>query len=151
MSVKKCKANKKLNTFSGPDIFRFIVIALFYKPFLDAKLLSIFLMIKLTFGFSLFCSNVLSKNLKQKYFSIWKMLSSHINHYQLLNEYVSQMLSSHKPLSVTKWIRFSQLFCFLSNAKCQNSNANFLSNETNWIGEINLVFQSPFFRHGNVI
>ena len=23
------------------------------------------------------------------------MLSSHINHYQLLNEYVSQMLSSH--------------------------------------------------------
>ena len=134
MSVKKCKANKKLNTFSGPDIFRFIVIALFYKPFLDAKLLSIFLMIKLTFGFSLFCSNVLSKNLKEKYF------------FNLKNAF-----QSYIPLSVTKWIRFSQLFCFLSNAKCQNSNANFLSNEMNWIGEINLVFQSPFFRHGNVI
>ena len=131
MSVKKCKANKKLNTFSGPDIFRFIVIALFYKPFLGAKLLSIFLMIKLTFGFSLFCSNLLNKNLKQKYFF--------------------KFFQSYKPSSVTKWIRFSQLFCFLSNAKCQNSNANFLSNETNWIGEINLVFQSLFFRHGNVI
>ena len=134
MPVKKCKANKKWNTFSGPNIFRFIVSTLFYKPFLGAKLLSIFLMIKLTFGFSLFCSNVLSKNIKQKYF------------FNLKNAF-----QSYKPSSVTKCIRFSQLFCLLSNAKCQTSNANFLSNETNWIGEINLVSQSPFFHHGNVI
>ena len=91
-------------------------------------------MIKLTFGFSLFCSNVLSKNIKQKCF------------FNLKNAF-----QSYKPSSVTKCIRFSQLFCLLPNGKCQNNNANFLSNETNWIGEINLISQSPFFRHGNVI
>ena len=89
-------------------------------------------MIKITFGFSLFCSNVLSKNIKQKSFFNSK------NAFQ-----------SYKPSSVTKWIRFPQFFCLLLNVKCQNSNANFLSNETNWIGEINLVSQSPFFRHGD--
>ena len=41
--------------------------------------------------------------MNKKQFLLCKKLFGHINHYQLLNEY----------------IRFAQLFCFLSNINCQ--------------------------------